>query len=47
MFSLPHGTASGEAGPTPHEGLTDANPIYLAGVTTLEFKTLLKYFFEG
>ena len=31
----------------PAEGTSDANPIYLSGVTELEFETLLRFFFKG
>jgi len=41
MFSLPVGDG------TTAEGRSDANPIYLSGVTTLEFETLLRYSYEG
>jgi len=40
MFSLPHGDDE-------VEGRSDANPIYLSGVTALEFGTLLQYLFKG
>jgi len=40
MFSLPHGNDE-------VEGRSDANPIYLSGVTELEFGTLLQYLFKG
>ncbi len=42
MFSLPHG-----AGEAAVEGTSDANPIYLSGVTVFEFQTLLRYFYKG
>ena len=29
------------------EGASDENPIYLSGVTELEFETLLRYFYKG
>jgi hypothetical protein len=45
MFSLPRGT--GEVGAwVAVEGASDANPIYLSGVTELEFETLLRYFYK-
>jgi hypothetical protein len=45
MFSLPRET--GEAGAAVAvEGTSDANPIYLSGVTELEFETLLRYFYK-
>ena len=28
------------------EGTSDENPIYLSGVTELEFETLLRYFYN-
>jgi hypothetical protein len=45
MFSLPPG--EGEAGSTVVEGASDANPIYLSGVTLVEFETLLQYLRKG
>jgi hypothetical protein len=44
MFSLPR--IPSEAGATAAEGTSDENPIYLSGVTELEFETLLKYFYR-
>ena len=44
MFSLPRGAS--EADPAAVEGASDANPIYLSGVTELEFETLLRYFYK-
>jgi hypothetical protein len=45
MFSLPRGqqqvSSTGDA-----EGTSDANPIYLSGVTELEFETLLRFFYQ-
>ena len=35
-----------EAGATAAEGTSDENPIYLSGVTELEFETLLRYFYK-
>jgi len=46
MFSLPRDT-SAELGSTPAEGTSDANPIYLSGVTELEFETLLRFFYKS
>jgi len=43
MFSLPR--IPGE-GATVVEGASDENPIYLSGVTELEFETLLRYFYS-
>jgi len=45
MFSLPRVPNEDEA--TPAEGASDKNPIYLSGVTELEFETLLRYFYKG
>jgi hypothetical protein len=42
MFSLPRAAQVG----TTAEGTSDANPIYLAGVTELEFETLLRFFYK-
>ena len=28
------------------EGVSEQNPIYLSGVTALEFETLLRYFYK-
>ncbi|KAN0136877.1 hypothetical protein V8E53_005318 [Lactarius tabidus] len=48
MFSLPRTTATTTGGSTADaEGTSDANPIYLADVTELEFETLLRYFYKG
>ena len=44
VFSLPRET--GEAGGAAIEGASDANPIYLSGVTVLEFETLLRFFYR-
>jgi len=44
VFSLPRET--GEAGAAAIEGASDANPIYLSGVTELEFETLLRFFYR-
>lgn len=44
MFSLPR--IPNEAGTTAAEGTSDENPIYLSGVTELEFETLLWYFYK-
>ena len=41
MFSLPRVPNA------PGEGASDENPIYLSGVTELEFETLLRYFYKG
>ena len=42
MFSLPRtGGSTADA-----EGASDAKPIFLAGVTELEFETLLRYFYK-
>ena len=46
MFSLPRTTATTGSSTTDAEGTTDANPIHLAGVTELEFETLLRYFYK-
>jgi hypothetical protein len=42
MFSLPRGANVGSTA----EGASDANPIFLSGVTVLEFETLLRFFYE-
>jgi hypothetical protein len=42
MFSLPRAPT----GSSTAEGTCDANPIYLSGVTELEFETLLRYFYN-
>jgi len=42
MFSLPQGADEAAV-----EGTSDANPIYLSGVTEFEFQTLLRYFYKG
>jgi hypothetical protein len=47
MFSLPCPTVTTEGSTADDEGTSDANPIHLAGVTELEFKTLLRYFYKG
>jgi len=44
MFSLPR--IPSEAGAVADEGASDENPIYLSGVTALEFETLLQYFYK-
>jgi len=45
MFSLPRcAQDSSTAAP---EGTSDANPIYLASVTELEFETLLRFFYKS
>ena len=44
MFSLPR--IPSESGVTAVEGASDENPIYLSGVTELEFETLLRYFYR-
>ena len=44
MFSLP--PIPREAGATAVEGASDENPIYLSGVTELEFETLLRFFYK-
>jgi hypothetical protein len=43
MFSLPREPRSVS---TASEGTSDANPIYLSGVTELEFETLLRFFYK-
>jgi hypothetical protein len=43
MFSLPRGPQVSSAAA---EGTCDANPIHLAGVTELEFETLLRFFYK-
>ena len=45
MYSLPR--IPNEAGTAAVEGASDENPIYLSGVTELEFETLLQYFYRG
>jgi hypothetical protein len=45
MFSLPRGTLPADAS-TGAEGASDANPIFLSGVTVLEFEALLRYFYK-
>lgn len=49
MFSLPRTTTTTTTGGSTAEaeGTSDANPIYLADVTELEFETLLRYFYKG
>lgn len=44
MFSLPRGA---QVSSTDAEGTSDANPIYLSGVTELEFETLLRFFYKS
>ena len=44
MFSLPR--IPSEASAAAVEGASDENPIHLSGVTELEFKTLLQYFYK-
>jgi len=44
LFSLPRGLEEADSAA---EGATDANPIHLAGVTELEFETLLRYFYKS
>jgi len=44
MYSLPR--IPNEADEA-NEGASDENPIYLSGVTELEFETLLRYFYKG
>jgi len=44
MFSLPRIPSEADAGAA--EGTSEENPIYLSGVTTLEFETLLRYFYK-
>ncbi len=48
MFSLPRTTTTTTTGGSTAEaeGTSDANPIHLAGVTELEFETLLRYFYK-
>ena len=45
MFSLPRDDQ--QVSSTAAEGTSDANPIYLSGVTELEFETLLRFFLKG
>jgi len=45
MYSLPR--IPNEDGAAAVEGAADENPIYLSGVTELEFETLLQYFYRG
>jgi len=48
MYSLPPiPNEANEAGAMADEGAADENPIYLSGVTELEFETLLRYFYKG
>jgi hypothetical protein len=42
MFSLPREPTDSSSA----EGTCDTNPIYLSGVTVLEFETLLQYFYN-
>lgn len=44
MFSLPRRAEISSTAPP--EGTSDANPIYLSGVTELEFETLLRFFYK-
>jgi hypothetical protein len=44
MFSLPRGAQYSSTAAA--EGTSDANPIYLAGVTELEFGTLLRFIYR-
>jgi hypothetical protein len=43
MFSLPR---VAQVNSKAAEGTSDANPIYLSGVTELEFETLLRFFYK-
>ncbi|KAI0251874.1 hypothetical protein BJV78DRAFT_1374585 [Lactifluus subvellereus] len=43
MFSLPREPTDSSSA----EGTCDTNPIYLSGVTELEFETLLRYFYNS
>lgn len=45
MFSLPR-AAQVTGSSTAPEGTSDANPIFLSGVTELEFETLLRFFYK-
>ncbi len=45
MFSLPR-CAQVSSESMAVEGTSDANPIYLSGVTELEFETLLRFFYK-
>ena len=45
MFSQPPPREAGTAAAMV-EGTSDENPIYLSGVTELEFETLLRYFYN-
>jgi hypothetical protein len=44
MFSLP--SSAPADGNSLEEGSDDENPIFLAGVTEVEFETLLRYFYK-
>jgi len=44
MFSLPCGDQQDSS--MAAEGTSDTNPIYLSGVTELEFETLLRFFYK-
>ncbi len=46
MFSLPRGTQTQVCSTVAAEGTSDPNPIYLSGVTELEFETLLRFFYK-
>ena len=46
MFSLPRGAQTQVCTTVAAEGTSDANPIYLSGVTELEFETLLRFFYK-
>ncbi|KAI0290005.1 hypothetical protein BC826DRAFT_913885, partial [Russula brevipes] len=45
MFSLP--SSAPVDGNSPVEGSDDENPIFLAGVTEVEFESLLQYFYKS
>jgi hypothetical protein len=46
MFSLPRGAQTQVGSTVTAEGASDANPIYLSGVTEFEFETLLRFFYK-
>jgi hypothetical protein len=44
MFTLPQGGQ--QVSSMAAEGTSDANPIYLSGVTEFEFETLIRFFYK-
>ncbi|KAI0280355.1 hypothetical protein BGY98DRAFT_328407 [Russula aff. rugulosa BPL654] len=45
MFTLPQGDQ--QVSSMAAEGTSDANPIYLSGVTEFEFETLIRFFYKS